>query len=283
MAHRSSKIDGISRTLWFWPSGIYPRRVVYYLRAKGLSASDLMNASITLIPCFVNLTSQDLSMESISGLEKRPSGFSLPVLRTRYSSGECYIAESSSILEYLEDIFPASRGFANLRGEDYVQTAKIRDIVQLVNELLTWCNVHVRHSTEFSLLWSGMTKEQQSLMASGDARLQITKLLDRLQLWTEGNITNSLTGAKRPNLADVTVAAAKTSMEEIYGIQIFEGFPKLDAWWNQYSSSEWFVSRSEIDLIETGRLQILTQGDGNQSTEKKPSSRMGSYRYGAPR
>jgi glutathione S-transferase len=246
-----------SKTLWIWPSGIFPRRVAYYLRVKGLSTADLDKENLRLIPCHINTTSQELNLEAISGYEKRPPGFSLPVLRIIDSEKEIFIAESSSILEYLEDLFPDLQGYNNLLGDDIIQKAKVRDIVQLTNELLTWCNVQVRHSTDFSLLWSGMTKEQQSVAAAEDAKFQIARVLKQLEAWIDDNGDVSLVRAALPTTTDVTVAAAKVSMEEIYGIRLFEGFNKLEAWWGRYEASPWFVTKSEMEDVENGNIVSL--------------------------
>jgi glutathione S-transferase len=249
-----------AKTLWIWPSGIFPRRLVYYLKVKSLSENDLDNLKLSLIPCFVDLQSQDLHLDSISGFEKRPQGYSLPVLRisgAKSSDKAEYVTQSSSILEYLEDLLPETEGFANLRGKNALQAAKIRDIVQLTNELLTWCNVNMRHSTAFSLLWSGMTKEQQSQQASKDAQTQVARLLEKLECWIETSGGISLVGAESPTIADVTVAAAKTSMEEIYGLDLFREFDSLDAWWSRYQASPWFVTRAEIEEVERDGFRIL--------------------------
>ncbi|OAG36054.1 hypothetical protein AYO21_09772 [Fonsecaea monophora] len=249
------------RTLWVWPGGIFPRRVAYYVKAKSVTADHLNRLGLTLIPCTVDLKSQDLALDAIPGYEKRPKGFSLPVLRIQdleSSNHSKFIAQSSSILEYLEDLLPASDGHPSLRGDDAFQAARVRDIVQLINEVLTWCNVHVRHLTAFSLGWSGMTEEQQSPQAGEDAQVQYRRLLTTLQSWTNTCSKGvSLVGADRPTLADITAAAAKTSMEDLYGINLFDGFEGLEAWWTRYQSSPWFVIRDVIDQIEKDGFNLL--------------------------
>ncbi|KIW99925.1 uncharacterized protein Z518_10853 [Rhinocladiella mackenziei CBS 650.93] len=60
-------------------------------------------------------------------------------------------------------------------------TTKTRDIVQLIDELWIWNNVHVRHSIEQSLAWNGITKDQQTPKAAEDANRQATNLLKTLQ------------------------------------------------------------------------------------------------------
>jgi hypothetical protein len=69
-------------TLWLWPTGLFPRCIIYYLHAKHLTLPILMHHNIYLVPATLN---QDHTLilsswlRCTSAKRQRPD----PVCRTR--------------------------------------------------------------------------------------------------------------------------------------------------------------------------------------------------------
>src|SRR5690242_11369062 len=111
----ASSIVKDNTTIWIWPSGLFPRRLVYYFRAKGITLSALERHGIHLIA--VELASSPPALHSMAGFEARPANSSLPIMRIEHGDGRTtWIRESLSIIDYLEDLFPASAGWTDVRG-----------------------------------------------------------------------------------------------------------------------------------------------------------------------
>src|SRR5690242_19169790 len=103
-------------TIWIWPSGLFPRRLIYCFRAKNIDFSTLKNYNIHLIP--VALATDPPALEAMEGHEARPSDASIPIVRIVHAdSSEVWIRESLSILSYFEELFPSSNGWADLQGD----------------------------------------------------------------------------------------------------------------------------------------------------------------------
>jgi hypothetical protein len=67
--------------LWLWPTGLFRRRVIYYLRAKSITSSILHKEKTKL----VSVVLANGALASILSLEARPADTSLPVLRIIYA------------------------------------------------------------------------------------------------------------------------------------------------------------------------------------------------------
>ncbi|CAG5137401.1 uncharacterized protein ALTATR162_LOCUS89 [Alternaria atra] len=83
-------------TLWLWPTGLFPRRIIYYLRAKNISSSMLHEKNIHLIPVVLDKGAPTPDLVSRPGLEARPAETSLPVLRITYADDPGNASRSSS-------------------------------------------------------------------------------------------------------------------------------------------------------------------------------------------
>ena len=73
------------KTLWIWPSGLFPCRLVYYFRAKHISLSVLNEHHVHLIP--IELTTSPPALQSMPKHEARPANSSLPIMRVEHADG----------------------------------------------------------------------------------------------------------------------------------------------------------------------------------------------------
>lgn len=115
-------------TIWLWPTSLFPRRIIYFLRAKNISTSTLAAHNIHLIPVTLSPT----GLISLAGFEDRPVGTSLPIMRVETDSkevggggqGKFWIRESAAMMEYLGEVFSPVDGYKDLRGSTIFERAR---------------------------------------------------------------------------------------------------------------------------------------------------------------
>ncbi|KAM0335001.1 hypothetical protein ACHAQA_000035 [Verticillium albo-atrum] len=197
------------------------------------------------------------------GSEDRPRGCSLPVIRVEGKNSHL-IRQSAAVLEYLEDCYPASEGYLDLTGGSTSMEvrATVRDMVQAINEVASGMSLHVRHTYESTLAWSGMTKEQQSQVSGEEGRKQWMGQLASLDKWARADVvdrkTLSIAGViDTPTLADFALVSGVEYVRETYGLNILEGFEVLETWAERFAASKWFISRDEITRLEKEGLDEL--------------------------
>ncbi|KAF2183477.1 hypothetical protein K469DRAFT_689942 [Zopfia rhizophila CBS 207.26] len=248
-------------TLWLWPSGLYPRRLTYYFLSKSLPPSILSSHNIHLIPVILDPVKRGLF--SKPGYEERPTGSSLPILRIEKEGKKPFhISESSSILEYFEELFSAKEGYQEMIGRTPEQRARTRDIVNLVNDAVTWSNVVTRHTDPKSLSWSGMTQEQWSESAATDAKKQVHKLFSKLETWVGEDVIRkgckSLSGEGMDvSLADMSLMAAIMYAEDMHKWDLVEEHGVLRVWCESAKKESWVMPLEEIYKLEREGLEGL--------------------------
>jgi glutathione S-transferase len=237
-------------TLWLWPTGLFPRRIIFYLRAKNLTLPILAAHNISLIP--VALT-PDFNLLSLPHYEARPPNTSLPVMRLEYEDEVVWIRESAAIIGYFEDVFSGAMGYKDLWGTTVQQRARTRDAVSLLNDVVCWGAVDMVHSNAATLSWSGMKGEEgMSASAAEHARAKVDGLLAKLDGWVKesGEEYRSLSGRG----ADVTVldvvVMSLEYLREMYGEEGLGGHAVLKAWWERLRGAEWVVTREDLKKDE---------------------------------
>ncbi|ORY17292.1 hypothetical protein BCR34DRAFT_597083 [Clohesyomyces aquaticus] len=250
-------------TLWIWASGLYPRRVAYYLSAKRLPVSVLETHNIHLIPIIADPVKHILI--SKPGYEERPSGCSFPCLRIeRPGHSPHFIYESSAILEYFEDLFPSSQGYEELVGKTAEQRARTRDIMSLLTEAIVWTNVLTRHIDPSSMSWSGMKSlcEQAPSAAMDANRVLHDKMLSKLEKWVKEDVVDrkcqSLSGEGiHVTLADIGVMAMVQYVEDKVGRDWFDGRHEvLREWVERAKKADWFLGKEEIARTESEEVGL---------------------------
>jgi hypothetical protein len=162
-------------TIWVWPTGLFPRRIIYFLRIKKITLSILTAHIIHLMP--VQLTPTGLS--SPTGLKARSEGTNVPFMRIEYADGTKFlIHETSAILEYMQEMFPDG---PDMRDTTVQQRARSRDVSSLSSEAMVWSGVETFHSDPATASFSGLRVEDQSAAAAAHREMRFRKLLDKLE------------------------------------------------------------------------------------------------------
>jgi glutathione S-transferase len=233
-------------TLWIWPTGLFPRRLVYYFRAKNITLSILQAYNIQLVP----VTLSKNSLASLPGYETRPADTSLPIMRVEEESGTFYVRESIAILEYFEEVFKVETEYEDMRGKTLQQRVKTRDILSLLADAAGWSGVSLIHSNPATTHWSGLGREAMSEGAAAHAKMKFCAQMDKLERWvgeSKGSLSGVGTGV---TLADVCLMAQVEYMQEVYGMNWLEGFVWLRAWCNRKSQEEWVVKKEGLEGVE---------------------------------
>ena len=238
----SPTLQDTKTTLWIWPSGLFPRRLIYYFRAKHITLSTLQAHNIYLIP--VQLTTSPPALRSMPGHEPRPADSLLPIMRIEHDNERVtWVRESLSILEYFEELFPGSTSnkWKDLRGETAEQRAQTRDILSLLNDAMHWSLIKLIHSDPNTTFFSGLSMEEMSPSAAAHAGRKLDFYLGRLEEWIEG----SGGVGKEATLAGVVLLAQVEYHEMMYGADWIEGYDELREWVERMKKEEWYV-RSEV-------------------------------------
>jgi glutathione S-transferase len=239
-------------TVWLWPTGLFPRRIILYLRAKHITLSNLRAYNISLIP--VALT-PDYNLLSLPTFEARPPNTSLPVMRMEFEDEVVWIRESAAIIAYFEDVFSGGMGCKDLWGGTVQQHARTRDGLSLLNDVTCWSAVDMVHSNAATLSWSGLNEEGMSMSAAEHARGKVDMLLGRLDGWVKesGQKCGSLSGrGGEVTILDVAVMSLEY-LQEMYGEDGLGGHVVLKGWGERLRGAEWVVSREELKEVEESR------------------------------
>lgn len=225
-------------TLWLWPLGLYPRRLAFYLRAKfpsGIPSS----INLKVIHCSINPTTGQF--EAPAGVEDRPVGCSFPVLRVGDEGSGTLVKQASPMLEFLEDTFESidegdGQGWRTMRPSTALGRAKMRDVVNMINEVVDIFNIVARHGFKSALQWSGLTREQMIPLAAHDALNMVHQRLTKLDGWVEGDIEAGkwLAGTEHPGIADCNMVAFVVYVEYVYGMDLCAAHDGLRKWYENY-------------------------------------------------
>jgi glutathione S-transferase len=242
-------------TLWIWPSGLFPRRLIYYFRAKSITLSTLTSHNIHLIP--VELVPSPPTLQSKPGYEPQPADTSLPVMRIENFDGTTvWIRESLSILEYFEELFPSSAGFRNLRGVTMEHRAQTRDMLCLLSEAMHWSLVLMIHTNPQTNFFSGLTEDQMSASAAVNAKEKSRFLLGRLERWVEDSVSQRT--VEHATLAGLVLLAQVEYGEMFYEADWVADHGVLRAWVEEMKSEMWYVGSDQLKKVEeSGEWSLL--------------------------
>jgi glutathione S-transferase len=252
----SSQNQQHSTTLWLWPTGLFPRRVIYYLRAKKISSSMLHDKNIRLNPVFLDKDAPTPDLVPHPGLEARPTGTSVPALRITYADGTIFwIHETNAIMEYFEEVFSVASGYPDLRGATIQQRARTRDVLSLLSDAITWSSVVLVHSDPKTMSWSGLAETEMSKNAATHARGRFHMLLSRLEDRIQGDVIASESKSLSGHGADVTLAdlclmAQVEYMGEMYDLDWVDEHGVLRVWCDRTRGEDWVVGRSALQETE---------------------------------
>ncbi|KAF2173566.1 hypothetical protein M409DRAFT_15846 [Zasmidium cellare ATCC 36951] len=186
--------------LWVLPFGLYPRRVTIYLEEKGIADR------FEIIP--VNVTTNGL--EEVEG---KPSG-TVPILEISCPTAEQpgkYIFQSTAILEYLEDVYGPEG--PDMRGSTPEARARMRECMDIVNEVTTWLVLYVQHGSSLY----GMMREQ-SRETAVDGLERMRKALRVLEGLADEE--GPFLVGESPTLVDCILMATAQFAWGVYGVDL---------------------------------------------------------------
>ncbi|OAL51608.1 hypothetical protein IQ07DRAFT_386004 [Pyrenochaeta sp. DS3sAY3a] len=239
-------------TIWLWSFGLFPRRILYYLRAKNISLSVLATHNIHLVPVLL----AGSSLISAPGHEARPPNTSLPCMRVEHGDGSTlWVHESAAVMEYLEEVFGVADAYPDLRGASIQQRAKARDIVSLLTDALFWGTLHMTNALPVTLAWSGLQAHEMHADTAAHALRKHGAVLDRLEEWARGDVLGkgsmSIAGdGTGTTVADVVLLAQVEYLKAMYGVDWCEGREVLGVWWERTMGQEWVIGNEELGGVE---------------------------------
>ncbi|KAI0404768.1 hypothetical protein F4802DRAFT_566269 [Xylaria palmicola] len=255
-------------TLFLWLQGLFPRRLNYYLLIKGLVSSpeDLLNGKTTDPNLsIVRLTFDMPSGGWISDPESDPLPPSIstssPCLRVRdpETGAEHWVRESSSILEYLEEVY-SDKG-PSLKPRGLLDSAATHDLVGQINASGAEGTSYLRHVSPQFAAFSGLREEERSPAAARVGYQNSVKALLRVQDWSGKSLatTGWLTpGVDGPGLVGVNLAAIRRYVDLVYGGNMFEPeeLKPLEEWYRRFQKLSWWSALEERPNVHPPELKF---------------------------
>lgn len=253
-------------TLFLWPRGLFPRRIVYQLLLQGLATPEEILCGTSTTPNLtINISTLGASgFVSSNPSDPKPEGFSWPCLRVRdTSTGGCrWIHESSAIGAFLAEAFPNT---APVRGQSVLDRASTTDMMCLLDLLGSDSKYYVKHAAPSSSSWSGLEDEQRSLAAAANAKEDLLKCLTKLQIWAQDSLqaTGWLTpGIDRPGIVDASLAGMVRYLQLTFELDMFEDdeFRPLREWWTRFQTVDWWREMEETGEVHPPMLRHGREG-----------------------
>jgi glutathione S-transferase len=194
--------------LYNFPWGPYPRRVTHYLAEKRVADIELIEVEFPHQP-------QRWPPGFLRGLSPAAT---LPVL----DAGEdTIIGQSIAILEYLEETYPNP----NMIGKTRAARAATRELVAVLDEATTFFGIWARHGSRLNVDRHRPSAEAAAVGAEGFS--------SRLLLAEGMSVGGPFIAGDSVTIADCVAMALLQFVNEVYGVSIPSGCPKLSYWYEQ--------------------------------------------------
>lgn len=265
-------------TLFLWPTGLFPRRINYWLFIKGLVSSydDILSGAtsdpnLTIVRLSLNFPARGWKSTPADDPLPEHISTSSPCLRVRDASPsstgtttERWIRESSSILEFLEAHYAAAdhhhhAGPTLLNANNIADVAATSDRVGQLNLAIIEGLTYIRHACPEFAAFAGLKDDERSAAAARIGLQSMMKGLAKVLDWARADslaTTGWLTpGTDGPGLVDVNLAAPRRYLEIVYGWNIFEGeeLRPLEEWYGRFRKLDWwdgFEEREDVRISE---------------------------------
>nr|WP_063707541.1 glutathione S-transferase family protein [Bradyrhizobium sp. WSM2793] len=182
------------------------RRVTIYLAEKGLE---------------LELVEVDLASgehKSAAFRAKNPAGL-IPVLELDDGT---FLPESSAIVEYLEDKFPAP----TMIGSTPEMRGKVRALERIASDLAIVSGVMLKHSNPM------FAKNVDQVPAVAEAVRGI--VAQQLNLLEAHLGDKPFLAGERPTIADITLFSFTQAFRVRMNTTLAEGYPRLTAWYERF-------------------------------------------------
>ena len=224
MSTTTAAVSDLKLRLWVLSWGLYPRRVIIYLKEKGILED------FEVIP--VNITAQ--GMESPPG---KPEG-TMPILEIARPSADGrkpgqYVFQSIAILQYLEEKY-AEHGPCML-GATPEERAHSRDLLAVLDEAVAFAGRYVHNA---SAIFS--TMEPQSADGARVCLDRAQQLFSQVEDMASANGPYLVRGyEQRPMILDCVAMATLQFFRVVYGVDFADDkHPKLAKLYAAFSGQE---------------------------------------------
>jgi glutathione S-transferase len=189
--------------------GVYPRRVIIYLAEKGISHLERIPVDL--------VRGENRQSEHLA---RNPAG-TVPVLAI---SEDVFIRQSTSILEYLEELYPQP----NMIGETPADRAFTRDLMSLINESTLLFGVHISHANR---LFAGRVAQKSDAAdaAWGFYRQRMTTVDQMVK-------SDEFLNGMHPTIADCALASLVGFANDLYNVPIPSDCGQITAWYARFSA-----------------------------------------------
>jgi glutathione S-transferase len=197
--------------LWVLDWGLFPRRVLIYLKEKGI------RDDFEIIPVVV-------SHDGAAHSPGKPPG-TLPVLEIERESAEdkldgTYIFQSTAILEYLEDVYADHK--PNMRGATPKDRARVRECMDIMNEAVTCLGMYTHNA---SALFAGHGIQDEATAMWAGRRYH--KLLDILENLADPKGPFLANVNDQPTIVDCVLLATAQFGRVSYRLDLLSGHERL--------------------------------------------------------
>lgn len=189
--------------------GVFPRRITIYLREKGIEDIDLVPIDL--------MTGEH---RSVDYLKINPAG-TIPALGLDDGTT---ILQSTSIMEYLEEIYPQP----NMIGTTPRERAKTRDLMSMINDCYLY---QLNYLAQISPFFKDMLV--QSPEAADAFLFRYNRVISVLE---EVASDGPFLAGERVTMADCAFYSLVQYTEIVYGAKLPEQSKKLQAFYERFAS-----------------------------------------------
>ncbi|KAF4957859.1 hypothetical protein FSARC_11155 [Fusarium sarcochroum] len=250
--------------LYAYPWMPFPRRVIIYLREKGIPSS-----LVTVVP----VSDPQLGDTAPKAFPPRPAG-SLPILAIPGSDPSdfksyTYIKQSIAIMNYLDELCDAGElGFPkslySMRGKDALSRARVTELLCLADELTTSWNPVRSFGTG-----AGTMSIPE---ASKEMMRWLHRTLATIEGWFQDRDFSGLRqgGDQGPNIAEIVLYQFLEFTKDCYGkdMTMGSGEKALDVYGRTEASAEFPKLAEFYDAFKTRTSAIRDVSAGDVAGEK---------------
>ncbi|KIY63795.1 hypothetical protein CYLTODRAFT_470509 [Cylindrobasidium torrendii FP15055 ss-10] len=222
-------------TLWVLTWGPFPRRVLVYLKLKGIPED-----AIDIVPV-------EMTMAGFVNAGEKPDG-TVPILCLGDGT---VIHQSMGVLSYLEEVF-ANIG-PNMSGTTAIERARIRDMCSVIDETMSTLFGFVWNTSKLFAEANPKPDKAAGERALGTAHACLEKLAGYAN--ESKGTTGYLLRGKTPTLADVTLLTLLQHFELCFGEDLVVGIPRLQEFLEEMGRTK----GAEAPVYPPGVVELASQ------------------------
>ncbi|KQX23426.1 MULTISPECIES: glutathione S-transferase family protein [unclassified Sphingomonas] len=217
--------------LYIFPEGPFPRRILCYLKMKGIGGIEIEERDIF----------DREAMTSPEFLALTPAG-SLPVLVT---DGGVSITQSSAIMDYLEEMFPDPP----MGGRDEGERRRLETQAQLINDVMAYRKISLATTTPYLTYYQKVRAPEASLVTD---RLDWSRCEQiSLVMGQHAFLTSDV-----PTIADIMLYTMLEYIRPVYDRFFPPHLLNLTAWYERFGA----IYPLEPYRLEPGYIHRMSNG-----------------------